>query len=118
MSEHPQRDGRTPRRRSGGGSRKGRGNKKKVAFREALQAYCNERSIDPHYFMADLLADETLDDVHLKFQAARELAQYLQPKLRSIELKGNADEPIQHVMITTLGDALRRAYDPYNEPLG
>ncbi|SRR6266568_3730280 len=99
-------------RKSGGGSRKGRPNKHKTTFREQLRAYCESLGVDPHRFMADLMADDS-DVVYgvdvegnpimgpavkkeLKFNAAKELAQYLEPKLKAMELdvSGTQDKPL------------------------
>lgn len=74
-------------------SRKGIPNKKKMAFRDALKKYCDDRHVDPHYWMVDLLVKQRVG-VELKLQAAKELAQYLEPKLKSVELKGDAEHPL------------------------
>ena len=99
-----------PRGKKTGGRSKGVPNKRKTVFRTALRAYCDSINVDPHHYMADILADETtiiygLDkDGHaiegpaakpeLKLNAAKELAQYLEPKLKAIEHTGNAEKPI------------------------
>ncbi len=91
--------------RKTGGRRKGTGNKRKGSFREELRAYCATLGVDPHHFMADLIADTatvhigvTADGtpivapavgMTLKLQAARELAQYLEPKLKAVEHSGD-----------------------------
>src|SRR4029453_1157707 len=99
-------------RKTGGGSRKGRKNKHPKGFRAQLRAYCAARGIDPFHFLADLIANtETIIvgvdaqstpitapavSLDLKFRAARELASYLEPKLRSVELTGDPEKPLQH----------------------
>jgi hypothetical protein len=95
-----------------GGRTRGQTNKAKTAFRERLQAYATRHKVDPHYFMVKTLADDstttrlTLEGVTvkvptvsmaLKVQCAKELAQYLQPKLRSVELTGDPDNPVRHL---------------------
>ena len=94
-------------------SRKGVPNKAKAEFREALRAYAKKHHVEPHYWMVDLLADTTeviekvLDEqgsvheirlprvsIELKFKAASELAQYLEPKLRSMLVEGNPASPL------------------------
>jgi hypothetical protein len=114
--------------KTGGGSRAGKKNKYPKAFRDRLRAYCEHLGVDPHEFMAQLLANNeviTLGvDEHgtpmaqpavpiaIKFQAAKELASYLEPKLRSVELTGDPDRPLNHVVDvkTTLREALDKAY--------
>lgn len=114
-----------------GGTRKGKPNKHKAAFREALREYCRDSSVNPHYWMADLLATpdteilkNAMNEIRkheptafngpkqrrpekgifrpvtilrvkeLKFQAAKELAQYLEPKLKSVEVTGDPENPL------------------------
>jgi hypothetical protein len=81
-------------RKTGGGSRKGCPNKHPGSFREALRQYCASIGVDPHKFMADIIADANLDNMVLKFNAARELAKYLEPQLRAIELSGEVDHNV------------------------
>jgi hypothetical protein len=98
-------------KKTGGGLRTGSRDKRKEAFRVRLQAYCVDKDVDPHLYMVDLIADPLLEDRSLKFQAAKELAQYLEPKLRAVEVSGNPDQPLHHsVVIQTLSEALARAY--------
>jgi hypothetical protein len=60
--------------------------------------------------MVDLLTKKRVKN-ELKLQAAKELAQYLQPKLRAIELTGEDGGPmqVQHTLVTALEAALGRA---------
>lgn len=100
-------------RKTGGGSRKGRKNKRTLDFREHIRDYCDQRGVDPHEYMADLLADtsEVVAGVNkktgevymqpavskeLKLSAAKELAQYMQPRLKAMDvaISGNADKPL------------------------
>jgi hypothetical protein len=99
--------------KTGGGSRRGRGNRAKIAFREELQAYCDSIGLNPFHQMAQLVVDPTVEDQHLRFLALKELCQYLQPKLRAVELSGNPDHPLHTALDIkmTLNDALRKAYD-------
>ena len=98
-----------------GGRLPGGSTKKKQAFREALRAYATRKKVDPHIWMVDMLADMhtiveavstdaegVVHHIHtpvvplaLKLSAAMELAQYLEPKLRSIVLSGDAANPVQ-----------------------
>ena len=86
--------------RPGSGRPKGVTDKRIDAFRAQLRQYCTDKGVDPHWFMVDLIADPLLDDMNLKFQAAKELAQYLESKCKTvdIELSGNADKPLVLVM--------------------
>jgi len=97
---------------------KGIPNKKKEEFRERLRAYMGKKKVDPHFFMVDLIADDSTRPVVIgsgetaavvempvvsidhKLQAAKELAQYLEYKLRSMEVGGNADNPLRLVIET------------------
>ena len=99
-----------PRGKKTGGRTKGTPNKHKSSFRVALREYCDSIQVDPHQYMADIIADDStivygLDrdgnpiegpaaKPELKFNAAKELAQYLEPKLKAIEHSGNAEKPI------------------------
>ena len=78
------------------GRPRGRQDARKIAFRERLRRYMSARKVDPHYWMVQLLADPEASTDH-KLQAAKELAQYLEPKLRAIELSGDADNPLHHL---------------------
>ena len=100
-----------PYKTGGGLLRKSQRYARKAQFRDNLKAYCLSRGIDPHLFMVDLIADceeVALGVVEghlvmgpripwdLKLKAAKELAQYLEPKLRAMdmEISGNAEEPL------------------------
>lgn len=79
------------------GSRKGIPNKRTEAFRDWLKRYCDETGTNPHVWMADLLKKPKAT-LEIKIQAAKELAQYLEPKLRSTELTGNPEKPVTHAL--------------------
>lgn len=91
-----------------GGSRKGKPNTKKQAFRERLHHYCTRHRADPHYWMARQLGDtSTWTDADgimhptvplaIKAECAAQLAQYLQPKLRSVTVAGDAENPLRYL---------------------
>src|SRR6478672_10448666 len=83
-------------RKTGGGSRLGKPNKRPKAFRDQLRQYCESLGIDPFRYMADLIADKSLicvgvDDsgkrlmaplvpIAVKFNCAKELCSYLEQK--------------------------------------
>ncbi|MDX1555811.1 MAG: hypothetical protein R3212_07285 [Xanthomonadales bacterium] len=93
---------------AGGGKRPGSGQKggirvgggikretrKKMEFRAALREYCRKIKVNPFHFMAHLIAEEKVP-LEMKFQAARELAQYLEPKLRAVQVSGDAENPLE-----------------------
>jgi hypothetical protein len=70
-----------------------------------LRAYCDQLGVDPHKFMADMIADVSevaigVDETgrpivrpavskELKLNAAKELAQYIEPKLKAVEHSGD-----------------------------
>lgn len=91
-------------------SRQGRPNKTKQDFRTRLQAYATRHKVDPFFAMVKMLADTSTREVltetgqtitiptisaSLKFACAKELAQYLQPKLRSVVVQGDVDAPLE-----------------------
>lgn len=67
-----------------GGRRVGSKNIKQTALKNSLEAYCKDRNVDPHFYMVDLLADPKVDP-SLRFMAAKELAQYMRPKMKAID---------------------------------
>ena len=74
-----------------GGRQRGVLNKKRQTLLEAIQ----ERFPDYHpvLAMAQIANDETLPD-DLRFNAHKEVSQYILPKLRSVEVSGNEDKPL------------------------
>jgi hypothetical protein len=96
--------------------------KKKAAFQDALRKYCQDRHVDPHFWMVDLLVRKGVR-LELKFLAAKELAQYLQPKLRAVEVSGDPEQPVHmqvghmtreelETQIVAIVEDLRRYGDP------
>lgn len=75
------------------GRPKGSRNKDKEDFRQRIRKYCEANNVDPFMYMADLIKKKGV--LHqVKLIAAKELAQYLEPKLRSVEISGNEDKPL------------------------
>src|SRR5215468_4019894 len=77
-----------------GGARPGAGRKPgtkrntyTVDFRNFLKDYCAQKKVDPYTFFIDVLAMPDASLNH-KLIAAREIAQYIEPKLRSLEHTG------------------------------
>lgn len=79
--------------------------KARATFRMNFQRYCDRLGADPFKWMAQTLADATtwIDGegkehytvpLPIKVECATQLAQYLQPKLRAIELSADADNPV------------------------
>ncbi len=67
------------------GRAKGTPNKRTLEAAERLK-----RFKDPLSFMATVMEDESVDILH-RLSAARELAQYLYPKRKAIELSGEGE---------------------------
>jgi hypothetical protein len=98
-------------KKTGGGSRKGKPNRAKAAFRDELQRYCDDKGVNPFHALLELATDSSIDDPHLQFLALKELCQYLQPKLRAVTLSGDSAAPlVVQQAVTTLHGALDQAY--------
>lgn len=84
------------------GGKPGRQVKKKQEFRALVTAYCRKKGVDPFEFFADVIAtdvsvNEDMDEyvkLEHRLTAAKELAQYMQPKLRHMELQTQPDEAL------------------------
>lgn len=82
------------------GGKPGRQVKKKQEFRALVTAYCKKKGVDPFEFFADVIAaDVPVDEreyikLEHRLTAAKELAQYMQPKLRHMELQTQPDETL------------------------
>ena len=72
-----------PKRQKTGGRQKGTPNKR-TAERQAAIAAIKASGTTPMAFFADLLGNEQAP-IELRFQAAKELAPYVHPKLSSVE---------------------------------
>jgi hypothetical protein len=72
-----------PRRTKTGGRKKGTPNKRTVERAKAIDAI-KASGRDPITFFSDLLRNEEAP-LNLRFQAAKELAPYVHPKLASVE---------------------------------
>ena len=81
------------------GRQKGALNKEKQAFRDKMRKYCAANGTNPHEWMADILKKPGVT-MEIKIQAAKELAQYLEPKLRSMELGSDAANPLRVIIET------------------
>lgn len=75
-------------------------NKRTIGILEAVDKICAKENANPFEIMAKIAADET-EDTSLRLQAAKELAQYLQPKKRAIEHSGKIDLPgsLEHPLV-------------------
>ena len=83
-----------------GGRPKGAVNKPKRVLLSRLQAKYPDW--DPVIAMADRANDETQDD-RIRFDAEKEVASYLYPKMKSVEHTGEGGEPFQ-IVIKKYGD--------------
>lgn len=75
------------------GRPKGSKNKDKADFKSWLEVQCAKHGKDPFEFMAYSMNNRRIDYV-TRVQCAKELAQYMQPKLRAVEVSGNPDKPL------------------------
>jgi len=73
----------SPGRRKRGGRKKGSKNKRTLEREKAIAAV-TASGVDPLTFFGDLLKNENAP-LDLRFQAAKELAPYVHPRLQSIE---------------------------------
>lgn len=80
-----------------GGRKKGTPNKDKQELLDAIQAHVEEKfgtvGWDPVLQMAVFAADEE-NEKALRLNAAKEVAQYVKPKLKAIEMSGPDGGPI------------------------
>jgi hypothetical protein len=94
-----------PKRRGGrpkglpktGGRKKGVQNQMQRDLAELLHE--SFPGYDPVHAMAAIANDER-NDLTIRLQASKEVARYVRPALRSLEVKGNADAPMQLVIAT------------------
>ena len=82
-----------------GGRKKGTPNKHKKEHRESLREFCARIGVDPHRYMAEMILDQRLTP-ELRFQAAKELAQYLQPRLKAVEHSGEVEHAVRIIQVT------------------
>lgn len=87
-------------KKTGGGSRKGKPNKVSAHTREALWAYCTSKGLDPFTFLVDTMGNRRVKR-ELRVQCARELATYLQPRLKQVEV--SLDEPTRTALVHRYG---------------
>ena len=86
-----------------GGRQKGTGNRLTASVREYLeQCKCN-----PIMAMADVLNDRKAEPA-LKLRAAAELARYVWPQLRSIELRTSPGAPLEIADVTSTRELFTR----------
>lgn len=81
-------------KREGAGRKKGTPNKKSVAIQDKLK----ELGCDPIEGMARI-AEQAMDegDMQLAGSMYKELAQYVAPKRKAVEISGDQENPIQTV---------------------
>jgi len=83
--------GRPPGHPKSGGRQKGTHNKSTVANVEKIKA----SGLTPLEYMIQCMHDESFPP-DFRIDAAKAAAPYIHPKLTSVELKGNPNEPIEH----------------------
>jgi hypothetical protein len=86
---------------SHGGRRKGAGRKKgSLSTRtQAIAAAASAGGVTPLEYMLSILRDETAEKAE-RFQAAKECAPYIHPRLAAIEHSGDAENPIAVIATT------------------
>jgi hypothetical protein len=89
-----------------GGRRAGTPNKASIENRTAILAYCQSIGVDPFRWMADQLAKDR-QETRIKLACAEALADRLVPRLKSIEITGNAENPV-HFLVEQLTPAERQ----------
>src|SRR5262250_2334906 len=79
-------------RKTGGGSRKGRPNKRTLARKEAIAA----SGLSPLDYMLAVMRDEN-NEMHVRLEAAGKAAPYVHPRLGTMTVKGDEDAPLHTV---------------------
>ena len=82
-----------PKRKKHGGRQKGTPNKASVRRQEIIA----KDGITPLEFMLKVMRDEG-EALEVRREMAKAAAPYVHPKLAAIEHKGDADNPIQHMV--------------------
>ena len=82
--------GAPPGGRPGAGRPPGSKNKRHASFRDELWAWCRGHGADPYRYLAKVVADKTAVTRDRLF-AAKELAQYLEPKLTATKHSGQIE---------------------------
>jgi len=70
--------------------------------RRSIEDLCLEAGVDPFRVMVDMLQDE---DKVLRFQSAKELAQYLEAKKKQLEIALDPDKNKIEIIIKRYGEA-------------
>lgn len=91
-----------------GGRQKGTPNKKTAELKQMLESIPGWK--DPLVFMGEIVSDDAADD-DMRFQAAKELGNYLYPKRKAIEHTGADGDAIEVALIDRLNAGLGRARD-------
>ena len=76
-----------------GGAREGSGRKRNKAFLMTKLKEMYGEDFDPIIAMCEIAVNPENDDT-LKLSALKEVAGYVYPKLKSVEVTGDADNPI------------------------
>lgn len=73
-----------------GGRKIGTPNKSTVAHVEKVQEFCDQYKLDPIQALFKIASDET-NDLNLRVSILKEIAQYLYPKKKSIEIAADIE---------------------------
>ena len=84
-------------KRNGSGRPKGARNQVSVQSRDELWAYIQQqcalgKAANPYEVLVETMA--TTEDARLAVQCAKELATYLLPKLATVKVSGDAEQPL------------------------
>lgn len=83
-----------------GGRSRGTPNKKTIELSEKIRKFCKERGYqeyDPVLQMVDVAHDDKAD-IGIKLQAAKEVAQYLYPKRKAMEIDIDPKELVKFII--------------------
>jgi|GEM_PF-6221654 len=91
---------------SGNPAGRKKGLKDKRHYKQEVWEACEKVGIDPFVVLAEIAAgvlkkpDGVPEKIngYLRKEAAAELCQYLKPKLKSVELRNDPEEPVQFIM--------------------
>lgn|SRR5262249_1677258 len=96
------------------GSRKGIPNKITGDYRAWIQKECSRRQINPFLVLMDIVSDPLSP---WRYHAAKELAQYLAPKLRAVEHTGDVTHTVRVIDHRYGNGTSPRAIDTVATPL-
>ena len=88
------------------GRPKGAKNKLSSVIAKSIAQMCKDKDVDPFEAMIDILANKRTQSL-LRFHCAKELAQYIHPKLTAIKMSGDPDNPL--IVYQEMSSEMRKA---------